>query len=328
MVEAADPSPIMLKRKAIGALFPYVVRLEQGGDQRMVDVFARIARVVNSERFVWHHIKLDQVLALASPHVPWGDGPHDEIVVAKWALAASVIPYTEEVGRRVAEVLLHTASVDSLRPSIPAGTWAWLKKRPFLPSRSSGRSKGSSGAIVRQVRAFGDAEILTSYMLLVWSEWDRVDDMERDSVGGRSGLAEMRVSIMEDFSGVGMGRHREELIVRLDHVLEQLGRGLEYLGQHKPGVDEGHVQTAKEQYEGFRKVLLEVDGEAANTLARTSSGLIFLGLLTHTDMCRIPFDIHVRSAALVSTILCFCLSISSACQFPSFLHTPGPVAFV
>ena len=106
---------------------------------------------------------------------------------------------------------------------------------------------------------------------------------------------------MEDFSGVGMGRHREELIVRLDRILEQLDRGLEYLGQHKPGVDEEYVQMAKEQYEGLRKVLLEVDGEAANTFARMSLKLFLFDLLTpwicaeshSTFMCALPS--HVRN---------------------------------
>ena len=170
MAEAVDPGLIMLKRKAICALLPYAIRLEQGGHQEMVDVLARITGAINPEGFMWRRINVDQFLALASPHVPWGDGPHDKIVVAKWALAVSVIPHTEEVGRRVVEVLLHTASVDSLRPSIPVGTWAWLKKRPSLPSLSSARSKGSRGDIVRQVRSLGDVEILTSYILLIWSE--------------------------------------------------------------------------------------------------------------------------------------------------------------
>ena len=303
IAEAADPGLIMHKRKAISALLLYAIRLEKGGHQEMVDVLARITGAINSEGFIWHHIKVDQFLALASPPVPWGDGPHDKIMVSKWALATSVIPHTEEVGRRVVDVLLHTASVDSLRPSIPIGTWAWLKKRPSLPSRCSARANGSSGDIVRHIRALGDIETLTSYMLLIWSEWDCVDVLERGYVRRRSGLAEMRISIMEDFSGVGMGRHREELIVRLDHILEQLGRGLEYLEKHKPGIDEWHVQAAKEQYEGLRKVLLEVNGEAANTLARMSHPFILFGLLTPADTYRNPFDLHVCSANPVSVIL-------------------------
>ena len=319
MAEVADPNLIMLKQNAIGALFPYALRLEQGGSRWMVEALTLIARVVKFERFVWHHIELDKVFALASPHVPWGDGPHDEIAVSKWALAASVVPYTEEVGRRVVDVLLHTASVDSLRPSIPVGTWAWLKKRPSLPSRCSARSKGSSGDIVRQVRALGDVETLTSYMLLIWSEWDCVDSSEQGSAGGRSGLAEMRISIQEDFSGVRMGRYREDLIIRLDHVLEQLGRGLEYLEKHKPGVDEDYIQMAKEQYEGLRKVLLEVDGEAANTLARTSPW-VHSSRSTDVHVCA-QNPIRPSCALYRSRVhdFAFQLSTSSAHQLPSSL---------
>ena len=300
MVETADPGPILSKRKAISALFPYVVRLERGGHQEMVGAFARIARTGKFEEIVWRCTRLDKIITLASPHVPWGDGPHDEIVVNKWALAASVTPYTEEVGLSVVDVLLHTAAVDSLLPHIPAGIWIWLKKRPSLPSQSLGWPGATNGAVVRHVRELEDIEILEGYLLRVWSEWDCVDSLEQDSVGGpgRSGLAEMQISIREDFSGVGMGRHRENLINRLDRILEQLGLGR--LGDDQPDVDEDFMQTAKEQYEELRRVLLEVDGEAVNTLARKSHRFIHSGLLTPPVMHRNPFDLHVRSATPVS----------------------------
>ena len=291
---------IMDKRKALGALFPYVVRLEQGGHQEMVETFTCIAAAINSKRFVWDHIKLDQVLTLTSPHIPWSDGPYDRTVVAKWALAALVIPPTEDLSQSVIDVLLHTASVNSLRPHIPTGVWTWLKKQPSLPSQFLGWPEATNKAIVCQVRELGDIEVIEGYLLLVWSEWRCVENLEQDSIGvskqdttgsseqdsagsseqgfigSQSGLVEMHISILEDFSGVGIGHHRENLINRLDYVLGELDQGLEYLEQHKQNVNEDYIQTAKEQYGGLRRLLLEVDREAMKTLTRMSPGLFFL----------------------------------------------------
>ena len=134
----------------------------------------RAAMLLNSEEFIWHHAKplimrlsntqsppsLDWIITLASPHVSWHDEPYDRNMVARWAKAASAVPYTEEVGQNVVDVLLHIASVDSLRPHIPVDIWRWLKNQPSLPPECSGRSRGSSGDVVRQVRALGDIEIL------------------------------------------------------------------------------------------------------------------------------------------------------------------------
>ena len=77
-----------------------------------------------------------------------------------------------------------------------------------------------------------------------------------------------------------MGWHREDLIKRLSHVLEQLDhllhipgetiRRSRYLAKHASGVD-GDGKVAKEQYGELKRVLLEVDAEAAKILIRTSS---------------------------------------------------------
>ena len=331
MAEAADPSQVMLKRKAIGALFPYALRLQRRGHKDTADseVFPPTTHgATNSERFVWLCIKLNRIVALASPpDAPWGDGSYDGGAVTKWALAASAIPYTEEIGRSVVDVLLHAASIGSIPSHTPTGVWALLEKRPSLPSRRLGWPGATNGDVVRRVRRFGDIEVLEAYLHLVWSEWDCVEGSERDSVGSRSGLAEMQISIREDFGGVRVGHHREELINRLDYVLAQLDRGLEYLGQHKPGIDEGYIQTAKEQYEGLRKVLLEVDGEVANILASKSPRLILFGLLTHGNTCRIPLDLHVRSTAPVSIISRFKnMSLLSPTIYP--VCTPIPIVVV
>ena len=299
-----NPDIIMVKRKALSALLPYVVCPEQGAYYETIDAFTHIAKAVDSERFIWHRIKLDQLLTLVSPRVPWGSGSHDETPLAKWALAVSVIPPLEALSWSVIDVLLHTASDDYLRPQIPTGVWAWLKKWQSLPSQFFGWPKSTNGAVVCQVRELGDIEVLKGYLLLVWSEWNCIESPKQGSVGSRSGLAEMQISIQEDFGGVGMGHHRKNLINRLDYVLGQLDRGLEYLIQQKPDVDEAYVQMAKEQYQGLRRVLLEANREAANPRARMSPRFIHFCLLTPADTCRIPFDLYVRSATPVSMISC------------------------
>ena len=241
------------------------------------------AMALNSDEFIWHLAKpfimrlsntqhppsLDWIIILASPYVSWNDKPYDGNMVARWAAAALAIPYSEEVGQSVVGVLLHIASIDSLQPHIPVGIWTWLKKQPSLPPGCSGRSRGSSRDVVCQIRALGDIEILKSYLLLIWSEWDRIDYQES------GGLAEMEVSIREDFGGIEMWGDRQDLIERLDHVLGRLDEGLDYLRQRKPSLDTHHISRAKTQYSELKAVLLEIDVEAMNALVRKSLRLIF-----------------------------------------------------
>ena len=334
MVEAADPNPILRKCKVISTLIPYAVYLALDGQQGMVDTFLRVARASNRNcgEFIWHFVgryitpsfskqttpSLNLVIIFASPHVDWDR--MDETAVTGWAVAVSATPYTKEVGQSVVDALLQIASIHSLRPHIPISIWTWLKKQPSLPPECFGRQKGIEGYVVRHVRALGDIEILKSYFLLVWSEWDPIGYRPRlshteshsslsytessSNLGHtgylNEGVLEMRISIQEDFVGIGVWRHREDLINRLDYVLGQLGLGLEHLQQRKPCFWDDSIQAAKEQYGGLKKLLLEVDGEAVNTLTRMSLWSIHFGLLTPTDPYRIPLNLHVRPAPPVS----------------------------
>ena len=58
MVEAADPNPILHKRKVISTLIPYAVYLALDGQQGMVDTFLRVARASNRNcgEFIWHFV--------------------------------------------------------------------------------------------------------------------------------------------------------------------------------------------------------------------------------------------------------------------------------
>jgi hypothetical protein len=128
--------------------------------------------------------------------------------------------------------------------------------------------------VVRHIRGFGDIEILKSYLLLVWSEWDSVGD---------SGLAEMEIIIRGEFCGITKQHHREDLTERLDHVLAQLDRGLEYFKLHDPKIGGSHIQVTKRDYKRIREVLVELGKSPMETLPGTHPTLILSN--RHTDSC-------------------------------------------
>lgn len=241
----------------------------------MFDAILRAARASHSRGFIWDRIRpyidslfnepnpssLDRVIALISPYVSWDGNSHGPNTVSRWAVAASAIPYTEEVGQSVVGALLRIALVSPLQPFIPIDIWAWLKKRPALPPVLRGQSFGSSPYMVQFVRGLGDIELLKSYFLLVWSEWDY-----------SPGVEEMAISIREDFGGMDMGHHRRDLLDRLDHVLEQLDRELDYFEQYGPWIGEDDIKEGKERYGMLKEVLLEVERKLMQTLTRKHPG--------------------------------------------------------
>jgi len=275
MVESKNPCAIQSKRKAVTAFFPYAVRRERDGDRRVMDAFLGAAGAAGSTMHLWRVIRpfiptlferaSPRTVVLTSPHVPWHSELCDENVVARWAAAVSTIPYEDDIDRSVVDALLHIASIDSLRPQIPVGIWTWLNNQPPLQPVCFGRSMGTKRNVVCQVRELGDLEILKSYFLLVWSEWDYIFE--------GAGRIEMQISIREDFGGIGLGHHRKDLVERLDYVLGQLDRGSGYLKQHKLWIDEDDILRAKRQYRALKEVLVEVDREAMETLTRTPSRL-------------------------------------------------------
>ena len=299
MAEAADLDSIRSKHKAISALFPYF--LAQDEPQWIVDTFLRLARASQYGRFMWRCVGPyittlfneptppfpDILIVLASPRIRWHESLQDGNTVAQWAKAVDRVVLTEEfhVGQAVVDALLQIASVDSLRPHIPEGLWGWLEIRPSLPPRCLGRSVGAGEEVVRYVRAFGTVEVFTSYLSLVWSEWNLIGD---------KALAEMHISIRENSTGLSMKPHREDLIGRLDHILQRMDLGKWHFRRRNSKVDESYIRQAKEQYRGLRSVLLEVDGGEENIPIRTPSTLILFGLLMPTDAHRILLGLDVR----------------------------------
>ena len=274
MIESASSHRIRPKRKAISALLPYAVSREQAGRHETLDLFLRAARVESvGWGFTWRYIgplvttllaegspiPLKRAMILASPHVPWQKFRNGEHLVRLWAVAASAVPCGDDVCQSVVDTLLQIASLDPLSSHIPVDMWSWLNKRPSLHPVCWGRHWGTNKDVLQTIRALGDIEILKSYLLLVWSEWD---------TPRFEGFDEMYTSIQEDFSGTGMGDHRQDLLRRLCHVLEQLDLGLEHFRQHKPSLGGDSIQVMKGRYGKLEKLLLEVDERARITLTR------------------------------------------------------------
>ena len=261
MAEAGDSDLIVSKRKAINTLLPYAIHLEQSGRQGMIDAIFRAARASdsvasNTGKFMWRKVvlyisrlfeersptSLNRVIALISPYVPWDGALNNTVAVARWATAASEIPYTEEVGSSVVDALLQIASVDFLRPLIPVHIWRWLKRQPSLPPIYHGLLRGSYADTVAYVRRLGDIGILKSYFLLLWT--DRyIPDSGDTHV--------MERSIREDFRGTAMKRHRQDLIERLDYVLWQLDQCLDHTVDDK--------ETLFKHYTKLKDALLDVE---------------------------------------------------------------------
>ena len=256
MAEAEDYRPLRSKCRAINTLLPYAVWQERDGQPETLDTIIRAARA--SRDFMWDTVNYffsmllseasPRAVALVSPYIYWEHLTHRRDLVQWWAATASAVLYTEEVAQGVVDTLLQIASFPGLVRYIPADVWSWLTRRPSLPSICQGRHLGTYDHVVEVVRGLKDIEVLKSYLLLVWSEWDTPN-----------GLDMMRTSIWEGFGGAGIGHHRADLIQRLDHVLGQLDRGLEYLAQHDPELTEDGLWGRKGRYQELREVLLEMD---------------------------------------------------------------------
>jgi len=300
MIEAANPHKISSRRKAITALFPHAVQQQQNGHHEMLDAFLDVARASQNPRFMWRWVipffttLLDkdspppqkQAAILASPHLLWwGSTVSGKQMIRQWAAATSAIPYSDKVCTSVVDTLLRIASNSTLEPHIPTRMWSWLNRQPSLPPVCAGRYFGSVWGVVEAIRALAHLEILKSYLLLIWSEWDHLY---------HGGHGEMCTLIKEDFGGVWMEHHRKDFLKHLDHILGQLDLGLDHLQQHKPSLEKGSIKRMKEQYGKLKEVVVEEDKKVAMALARESSKLIFPpSLLTPTSTYRETLDIHV-----------------------------------
>ena len=304
--------------KAIATLFPYAVRLEQSGKPEMADAIFRLFGAHRGAGLRWPHIKthitsffdkstppsLNRVIILTLPYVGRDVYADPTTVVSSWIAAASAIPYSE-VDKNMTQALLMVLSNDDMRPHIPVNICAWLTTRLSLQLKSWGRFHASQRPVVRHIRTLGDIEILKSYFLLVWSEWQPHQD---------DCLVEMEITIREDFNGIGMRDHRDDLINRLDFVRGELDRGLDHFRQYRPWVGPGFFQMEREKYGRLKDALLAADKIAMGTLTRELPKLTFSNWLT--DPCE-----RVQNPTRPFPV--FCLS-----HVRSFISVLAPLRFV
>ena len=284
-----QPQPTDPRSKPLGILFSYAIRQERHGETGLFDavlhfVKASFGRYSVGTSFL-EIMGLEplihaspRAIILATPHLHSWDEPYSLVrdLIPKWVAAVSVASHTEEVAGYVVDALLQFAARPPLQTFIPAGVWLWLNVLPPLPSELNNRLARWDRNVFWTVRGLNNVRVLTSYLTLVWPMYSN------------GGLAEMEMSVREDFRGIGAGCHRAGVIQRVDYVLGRSGWGA---GDHR-----------RHRYEELTRILQEMNQEATKILSRMFHSFIFLSLLTLMGLDRIPLDVHVCSASLVTII--------------------------
>jgi len=322
------------KSEALRLLFWYAIQQERCGDTDLFDAILHLKKR-EFDRWCPHELHWHpdawkmftyaspRAMIFVTPYLDWGkerpSGAKD--LISKWVAAISVVPHTEEVTENVVDTLLQISANPYLRSSIPADVWSWLNERPSLPPVCKGRRLGGDRDTVRTVRGLNKG-ILASYLIMIWSEWKPLSD---------DGFAEMRISVCEDFNGVGNVHHRAELIQRLDYVLGELDRL-----SGSPNADleddklwrdklERHSPVMKDRYGELKRIL---DQETTDILECMPPCFFFLSPLTLMDLHRIPLHLHAcpPSPAPVTSHLersalgnCLAYSHSTSSLFPTAL---------
>ena len=252
---------------------------------------------------------LKRAAMLVSPYIPWNTGEFQGLVQT-WMATASTIPKERGVAPSIVGALLQIARFGLLPPENHGDIWSWLTLRPSLPPICRGRELGSDPEVMQQVRELEDIEILKSYFLVVWSEWN--------SLRG-DGFPTMCKCIREEFSGIEASSHRAELVQWLDEVIGELDKGLAHLQRDRPDLEEEDLQRGKGQYEGLRKILKEIP-EAPEIPTCMSSRLIdLLDLLTPVK--------HAQDLTQYSYVHSLCRIRSRPSAMPG-RHPPLYVPFV
>jgi len=277
---------------SVGALFPCAIQQEQRGETGLFDAILRLAKV-DLRRYGIYVSFLDSIdlklFAYASPRAIILTAPHLELecaslsraqdLIPKWVATISAAARTEEVSRDVVDALLQIAANPHLRPLIPADVWSWLNERPSLPSGWKGRLVGRRRDVFQAVRGLNNIGVLMSYLSLVWP------------VDSDDSFAEMRMSVREDFNGIGASRHRAEIMRWVDSILNESG--------WEPG------DYRRNRHKEIKRILREVDQEARELLNRTPHNFILFGPPTLMDLNRVTLDVqnvHVCPTSPVSII--------------------------
>jgi len=196
-------------------------------------------------------LKRAAILALPHLELAWlgSDEMHDFIQL--WISAADTLDdAAEDVCQAVVDVLLQMAFFHSVRPHITPKAWSWLNKRPVLPPRCRGRLLCSTGSnVLPAIRAHNDIELLTSYLVTMWSEWDCAGEWAFE------GMCEV---LLEEFcrDGDEVREYKMDLLARLNLVLGELGKGLEYLKVRHPDMQPDEFEVIRKRYRELKRILL------------------------------------------------------------------------
>ena len=242
--------------EAVCALAPYAILLEKNGRQDMANAIMHIVCGSRHHYFmssVQPHITTllgkpnspfrNWLIALVASYVNWEGEDRGADTVTAWAAAVSTVPDTEVVIQSVVDTLIRITNIDLLRPHIPIGIWVWMKKLQSLPVVYWPPYITTTSEAIRHVRGLGDFETIRLYFLAVFASYQRTSTDVLD---------EVEILIRGDFGGIGMWDHREDLLNRLDSILES-----------KVGHSEGLKRCRK-----LKGVLLIMNREATKTFNR------------------------------------------------------------
>jgi hypothetical protein len=196
-------------------------------------------------------LKRAAVLALPHLELAWLDSDDIHTFIELWISAADALDDTEDVCQAVVDVLLQMAFFHSVRAHITPKAWSWLNKRPDLPPRCRGRLLCSIGSnVLPAIRAHNDIELLTSYLITMWSEWD---------CAGEWAFEGMCEALWEEFCGDGdeVGEYRKDLLGRLNLVLGELGKGLGYLRVRHPDMQPDEFEVIRKRYRELKRILVQ-----------------------------------------------------------------------
>lgn len=271
---AQDPDAILSKYKTITTLFPYAARRGQEGDPQLLDAFLCAVRNFPctsqwTRRFIRPVIPrllaegspstLKRAAILALPHLElvWLDSIDICSFIDLWISAAEGLEETEAVCQAVVDVLLQMAFFHSVRAHITPKAWAWLNKRPSLPPRCRGRLLCSIGSnVLPAIRSRKDIQLLTSYLVTMWSEWDCAGEWAFE------GMCEvLKEDFCRDDHNEGVRGYRIDLIARLNLVLGELGNGLGYLRARHLDMQPDEFEVIRGRYRELKRILL-VQGTA------------------------------------------------------------------
>jgi len=286
VVEAEDLDKLRSKRKAINTFLLYAIWQERNGQPELLDTFllaARASRVLGYMWFNTHRQFISTLLSggvspraliLVSPYIPWSKLIFSGgLIQQQWVAATCAVPYTEEVGQSVVDTVLQITSRREQLPHNPTDIWLWFTGWPSLPPVCLERDFGTYPHVVKTIRGLKDTEVLKSYLLHAWSQWNSI---------WAEGFNEICASIHEDLGGFEMGHHRVDLIQRLDYILSQLYQGPEHFEQYGLGFNEGFLQTMTDQYQTLREILLEMELKVITCESYPIVGLLCINPGGHT----------------------------------------------